>query len=163
MSRTEGFTLVEIMIAISIMAILLAIAVPSFREAGLGSELRSLSTELIASAHLARSEAMKRGAPVTLCVSPGGDACTAGAWRDGWIVTDGAAALRVQGAAPQGFRVREASALTAIVFQATGVGATPATFTVCRATPQPGHQEREVTINAAGRAESRRTTVGVCP
>jgi type IV fimbrial biogenesis protein FimT len=157
-----GVTLVEMMLAITVLAILLALAVPSFKEAGLGSQLRSASSELIASVNLARSEAIKRNAPVSLCVSSDGANCGAGGWEQGWIVIAGGSLIQKQAAAPTGFRISAASATTTVTFQPTGVGATPATFTICRATPSAGQQERVVTIDAAGRATSRRTTTGVC-
>src|SRR5829696_9083668 len=81
-----GFTLIELMIAITLMAILMAIAVPSFKDASLGSELRSIANDLVAHAALARSEAIKRNALVTLCVSADGATCSAGSWEQGWIV-----------------------------------------------------------------------------
>jgi type IV fimbrial biogenesis protein FimT len=161
-----GFTLIEMMVAIAIMAILLAIAVPSFREAGLSSELRSFSSDLLASANLARSEAIKRNAPVTLCVSAGGTSCGSGGWEQGWIVIVPsmvpATVVQRRDAATAGFRISASSSITNIVFQPTGVGATPTTLTVCRATPTAGHQERVVTIDAAGRASARKTTTGTC-
>jgi type IV fimbrial biogenesis protein FimT len=159
-----GFTLIEMMVAIAILAVLMSLAVPSFRDMGFGEQLRSASTELIAAANLARSEAIKRNAPVNLCVSSDGESCGVGGWEQGWIVTAGGPdPIRVKPAAPSGFRISATGAATAIVFQPTGVGATPASFTICRATPSPGRQERIVTIDAAGRATARRTTTGVCP
>jgi type IV fimbrial biogenesis protein FimT len=157
---SAGVTLIEMMVAISILAILLAIAVPSFSESRLSSQLRSSSTELIASANLAKSEAIKRNAPANLCVSTDGLTCGAGGWEQGWIVIAGGSVIRVQSAAPNGFRISGAAAT--VTFQPTGVGATPATLTICRATPSAGSQERVVTIDAAGRVTSRRTTVGTC-
>src|SRR5688572_9547660 len=99
-SHTEGgFTLIEMMIVISLIAILMAIAVPSFRDASLSSQLRSTANELVAGAMLARSEAIKRNAIVTMCVSSSGTACTGGSWEQGWIVTDGVTVIQRQHAA----------------------------------------------------------------
>jgi type IV fimbrial biogenesis protein FimT len=79
----RGFTLIELMVTISIMAILLMIAVPSFQNATLGSKLSSFANGLVASAHLARSEAIKRNADVTLCVSNSdGTDGGSGGWED---------------------------------------------------------------------------------
>jgi type IV fimbrial biogenesis protein FimT len=162
-----GFTLIEMMVAIGIMAILLSIAVPSFTQAGLGSQLRSSSTAMIASANLARSEAVKRNAPVNLCVSADGASCGAGGWEQGWIVMvpslpAGQQVIARGDPAPQGFRIMASSSTTTVTFQPTGVGATAASFKICRQSPNAGHQERLVTIDAAGKAASRQTTTGTC-
>ena len=95
-----GFTLIEMMIAITLMAILMAIAVPSFKDASLSSEVRSIANDLVAHAALARSEAIKRNAIVTLCVSADGATCGAGGWEQGWIVTSAGTPIMVEPAGP---------------------------------------------------------------
>ena len=159
----SGFTLIELMVTLSVMAILLMIAVPSFNEVTLGSKLGAFANNLAASAHLARSEAIKRNAPVSLCVSSNGKDCSAGGWEQGWIVLamDGTVVQRQQ-ALPAGFKATESGGVDDLVFQPSGVGATAATLTVCRATPTVGSQEREVTISATGRPNVKKTTTGSC-
>jgi type IV fimbrial biogenesis protein FimT len=157
-----GFTLIEAMITITLMAVLLALAVPSFRDAGLSSQLRGSANDLVASAHLARSEAIKRNAVVTLCMSSDGASCTnSGGWEQGWLVWSGTP-LQRQTAAPTGLKIT-AGGITSLSFQPTGAGATAAAFTVCRTTPSAGHEERVVTIDATGRPWVRRTTNAACP
>ena len=93
-----------------------------------------------------------------------GTGCAAGNWRNGWIVLAGGNVVHHVGGAAAGFRITETSAgTTSLVFQSTGVDTTPASFTVCRATPSVGNQERVVTVDATGRAVVRRTTTGSCP
>jgi type IV fimbrial biogenesis protein FimT len=174
--RIRGFTLVELMITITVMAILLGVAVPSFNDALLGSKLGSYANRIVASANLARSEAIKRNSPITLCVSTNGTGCTSGGWQSGWLVgceTDDNVACKSGGtdwlvlhreqAVAGGVRITETgSALTSIAFQPTGVGAAGATLKICRATPSAGTQERVVTITATGRASVAKTTAGSC-
>ncbi len=158
----RGFTLIEMMVTITVFMILAMIAVPSFRNASLSSQLRSSANDFIASANFARSEAIKRGIPVTMCVSTDGATCAAGGWEQGWIVSSGTTVLQHESAAPSGFKMSAVGNLATVSFQPIGVGATPATLTVCRATPSVGSQERVVTLDATGRAWLRITTTGVC-
>jgi type IV fimbrial biogenesis protein FimT len=160
-NAVRGFTLIEAMVAIAVMAILMAIAVPSFKNASLSSQLRAAANDLAASAYLARSEALKRNAVVTLCMSADGSTCAVtGGWEQGWIVLSGTP-LKVQPGAPAGLRIT-AAGITSLSFQPTAAGATAATFTVCRATPI-GREERVVTIDATGRPWIRTTTNAACP
>lgn len=163
--HSSGFTLVEVMVAISVMAILLAIAVPSFNSATLASQLRASATDLSSSAFLARSEAIKRNAVATMCIanSDGTDCAGSGSWEQGWIIRVGGSTLHRQKALSLPGMKISAGGLTGINFQPTGAGATAAVFTVCRATPTAGHEERVVTIDATGRPWTRRTTNAVCP
>jgi type IV fimbrial biogenesis protein FimT len=159
----RGFTLLEAMMAITVMAILMAIAVPSFKDASLSSQLRGAANELAASAYLARSEALKRNAVITLCMSADGENCaTSGGWEQGWVVRSPTGMLKAQAAAPSGLRIT-AGGVTSLSFQPTAAGATAATFTVCRATPSVGREEREVRIEATGRPWITRTTNAACP
>jgi type IV fimbrial biogenesis protein FimT len=160
---SSGFTLTEMMIAITVMAILMAVAVPSYRDASLGSQLRATANELFSSITLARSEAIKRNAVVTLCVSSDGAACGAGGWEQGWIVLQGGTVIHRQHAARTGFRISAAGGLDTLNFQPIGAGATSTTFTVCRATPSIGKQERVVTVDATGRGWVKTANLASCP
>jgi len=162
-TTSRGFTLIEMMIAITVMAILLAVAIPSYRDASLGSELRTLANDLYGSITLARSEAIKRNAVVTLCVSGDGAACGAGGWEQGWIVSQGGTVIHRQYAARTGFRISATAGLGTLNFQPIGAGATSTTFTVCRATPSVGNQERVVTVDATGRGWVKATRLASCP
>jgi type IV fimbrial biogenesis protein FimT len=160
----RGFTIVELMVTMLILAILIGFAVPTFRDAALSSRLTAHANDLLASAQIARSEAIKRNAAVTLCVSTDGSTCAdAGGWEQGWIIrTDDGVVLQRQEALAPEFRVTEANELTDLQFPPTVVGVGPASFTVCRATPV-GRQERVLTITVSGAASVQRTEVGDCP
>ncbi|MFD2425650.1 GspH/FimT family pseudopilin [Ralstonia solanacearum] len=89
--RARGFTLVELVVTIAIVAILVTLAAPSFRStiqsARTSIEVNSLVNDL----QFARSEAIKRGQPVSICVSSDGATCLANSssnnkWQVGWIV-----------------------------------------------------------------------------
>lgn len=58
---TQGFTLIELMVTVAMVAILMAVAAPSFVKFQQNAELTSRTNSLLASINTARSEAMKRG------------------------------------------------------------------------------------------------------
>jgi type IV fimbrial biogenesis protein FimT len=80
--RSRGFTLPELMLVVAVLAILSAVAAPSF-SAMIGSmRARGTSTDLYSSLARARSEAVKRNAEVKLYP------VTAGQWQAGWRIDD---------------------------------------------------------------------------
>jgi len=84
--RGAGFTLVELMVTIAVLAILLAIGIPAFASLIAANRLTSATNELVASLQTARTEAIRRNVRVTVCpAAPTATACS-GNWRDGWMV-----------------------------------------------------------------------------
>lgn len=83
--RQAGFTLVELLVTLTIAALFVAIAVPSYRTLWGRSLVASRSAALLADLKFARSEAITRGLPVSACPSANGAGCGDG-WHHGWIV-----------------------------------------------------------------------------
>ena len=85
---SSGFTLLEMMITITVLAILVGIGVPSFTNIIRTNRMASQTNELLGSFAVARSEAVKRGTLVTVCPANAAQtACAASdAWSNGWIV-----------------------------------------------------------------------------
>ncbi|HEY1725267.1 MAG TPA: GspH/FimT family pseudopilin [Steroidobacteraceae bacterium] len=82
-----GFTLLELVMVVSIAAILLALGVPSFRYVTTANRLAAEVNGLIGDMQFARTEAIKEGQSVVACVSTDGATCTGGnTWQSGWIV-----------------------------------------------------------------------------
>jgi len=85
----KGFTLIELMMAIVLVGILLGIGVPSFQSMMMNSRMTGDYNALTASLNFARSEAIKRSAPVSVCARATDDTC-GDDWSVGWLVFDDA-------------------------------------------------------------------------
>lgn len=87
-NHQRGFSLLELMITLSVAAILLVIAVPSFRDLMHRNQVSAASNELLASMAYARTEAITRGQLVSMCPSAdSGGTCAGGTtFESGWIV-----------------------------------------------------------------------------
>lgn len=93
MNRQRGLSLIELMIVLVILGILTSIALPSYRSFMISNAIASQGNLLHGSLALARSEAISRGVPVSVCRSTNGASCTSGSsesgntgWGDGWII-----------------------------------------------------------------------------
>ena len=82
----RGFTIPELMTALAVTGLSLALAVPSMDNV-IANQQRATSVNLLLSTlHLARSAAMTRNEVITLCASSNGEQCTDTPWASGWIV-----------------------------------------------------------------------------
>jgi type IV fimbrial biogenesis protein FimT len=81
----KGFTLIELMVVLSIIGILTSLALPSFESFIRKQESSGQINHLYTSLYLARSEAVKRNQTVTICKSSTKSHC-GGDWSDGWLM-----------------------------------------------------------------------------
>ena len=83
----SGFTMVELMVTIAVLAILTGLALPSFQGSLRSNRVATTSNEVLASFSLARTEAIRGIGRAGVCPSATGLACVASAdWAAGWIV-----------------------------------------------------------------------------
>jgi type IV fimbrial biogenesis protein FimT len=91
-SRASGFTLIELMVTISIAAILAMLAAPSFKDFVIRNRSAALTNEFVGSTLRARTEAVSRNMCMSMCRSTnasGAAPSCAGqgtSWEGGWII-----------------------------------------------------------------------------
>ena len=175
----RGLTLVEVMVAVAILATLAGTALNSWRSVGASMKLSAFTNGFVSHFQHARGEAIKRNSRVVMCKSANGTTCaTAGGWEQGWVVfhdannngrrDDGELIIRRGDALPSGYRLTGnntvASYLSFSPFGGTRFtsGAFQAgTITVCRTSVETS-DARQVVINAVGRPRIQRTTLPMC-
>jgi type IV fimbrial biogenesis protein FimT len=163
-------TAIELLSALSIVAIISAMAVPAFRTFVQNNRAAEQSNALVGALALARNEAVTRGVPVSACASTDGESCDVSGglftfWTPGWIVfTDAAGNLGdVDDAAVPPDRVlRVLPALSGEAVLASNrnfVSYTPSGFlsgaqaVFALSVPDcTGNQNRRIVVNPQGRA-----------
>lgn len=183
---TKGFTLVELMMTLAVLAILLGIAVPGFQSTFASNRLITTTNDLVSAVQLIRMEAIRKNHRVSLCRSDDGASCGTGTgtWTNGWVIFDdpdhdatvdtGEAVLRRATSTPSGITIAgngqvadyvsyapdSAAKLTTGAFQ-TG------TIRVCSTSSALSDDERarDIVINIAGRIITRKPSniSSACP
>lgn len=161
----NGFTLIELMVTISVAAILLALAAPAFQGLLISNRITAQTNDLVSDLAFARSEAIKRGVRVTVCFANTATTCGAGTnWTQGWIVfVDGGTAGDATGdtilrthEALRGNNTLTATTLTAnhfISYFPSGTIDATETFRLCNV----GFLGRIVGVSATGRVNTMNT------
>ena len=78
--QQQGFTLIELMVVLTVLGVMMAFAAPNFREYKRNSALNNTTNMLVSSIYRTRTEAMKEGAPAILEPTSGND------WTGGWRI-----------------------------------------------------------------------------
>lgn len=156
-----GFSLVELMVVLTIVALMASLGTPSLILFIRASTVTTATTELASAIHYARSEAVKRGWPVTICksstVNADNPACSHAAnWRDGWlvfvdkdidgVVDNGETSLRVGKPPSSDVDITSNNFTNRISYLATGTSNNNGSFTLCA-----NNIARKIVINKTGR------------
>lgn len=154
----NGFTLIEMMIVLSVLAIGLAIGMPQMRHFVEEAQIRSVSSDLTQSLWQARSQAMATGRSVTVCpLTADGSTCAANNanWSNGWLVYQGrasqapqAATILTRSVGVSGAAVASGTVLTMTFDPRGGVSPAEAKITVlCSGSPI---EKRSLTVHRNG-------------
>lgn len=169
--RSEaGFTMMELLITMTLAGILMAVAVPSFRSAIIGNRLTTQANDIVAAMTYARSEAISHNTTVTFCRAnlEASTNCSgsSGDWRF-WIVRNAGGVLR-RGAVPpydgtyslSSTLVNDSMTITSDGMSRSG-GAliTDRTFTLCNSTLSTNNI-RTVTLGAGSRITTDKSSGG---
>lgn len=128
--RQRGFTITELMITVAIVAILLAIGIPSFKYVSTANRMSGEINNLLGDMQLARAAAIQQGQTVTICASTDHATCSGGsAWNTGWIIFGGTGApsssnpiIRVQSAFSGSDSLAAGGPTSAVTFNREGFG-----------------------------------------
>jgi type IV fimbrial biogenesis protein FimT len=159
--KVTGFTLIELMVTLSVAAILAALATPSFKNLIRSTTLTTISNQLVAAMATARSESIKLGVPVSINAINGD-------WSDGWEVNqlqaDGTVCndtqnclIRHFGAVKSGYSVQLTDSVTdpELVYLPSGLikssGTIERKYQICA---DDFSQQKHVTVTETGRTES---------
>lgn len=147
--QQRGLTVIELMVVLALVAVVAGIAAPGMRSFAAGVRIKSLANELTSDLLVARSEALKRNASVT--VAPNGNG-----WQAGWNVRTAADLLLQREASHADLQFEAPPAL--MVFNASGRLTNPAgtvRMTVSSSNLQSDAAKRCVEVDPSGRARTR--------
>tara|TARA_R110001583_G_scaffold184037_2_gene343058 strand:+ start:45346 stop:45837 length:492 start_codon:yes stop_codon:yes gene_type:complete len=74
--RAKGFSLIELMVTLAVLAILIGVGVPSFQGMIANSRIAAASNDVVSGMYAAKSEAIKRNDSIRFCINP-----TTKAWQ----------------------------------------------------------------------------------
>lgn len=164
MTPSRGFTLIELIITITIAAILLGLAVPGMQGFVENNRMKLTVGQLADSLNFARSEATKRRFPVSVCPRSTDTSCAGGgAWNSGWLVfTDDDSngvidgineVLRVVDSLPNHVTLETSGFATSYVqYSSTGELNVSGRFKICNNQSSFDSISRAIDVSATGRA-----------
>jgi type IV fimbrial biogenesis protein FimT len=144
----SGFTLIELMVVVTILVIAIGMGTPSLSAFLQGQQVKGLAYDLTTDLLLARSEALKRNASVSIARS-------STSWSSGWTTAAAGVRISTRNAAAQSVDVSGAPA--SITFDVNGRVSSPTTDV--RITISKAGASRCVELDLSGRA---RSSVGAC-
>lgn len=144
-----GFTLVELLTAMAITAILATQAVPSFFSTIQNNRLTTQANEFVFAMNFARGEAIKRGAAITIVAT--GNASD-NEWGDGWNVMSGGEVLKQFSALDGSSVLNSAGNINTFTYASSGRINTADVLSLCDG--RSGETGRIISISTTGRVST---------
>ncbi len=168
LESSSGYTLMELMVTISIAGILISVAIPSFTSIISSNRLTTYANELVTALNLARSEAIKRGGSVTVRKVDDYSFTNLGTsanWEDGWdVFTDidndgkfetGDVLIRTYAHLPSSYTLRGNNFSNFIRYTSSGQSNTNGSFVICDNSDgnniPEANSSRLIIVNTVGR------------
>lgn len=161
------------MVTLAVVGILAVVAVPAMQALVNGNRLAGATGEMTSALQLARSEAVRRSARVTVCRSSDGETCEDGTDWENWIVigrdnaesdATGTEVIDVIRRETVAGPVQVSGPATGIEFRPSGMIDGDATVTVCVPTDNPVENQRVITVMISGVTRAAGVNgAGACP
>lgn len=163
----HGFTLLELMVTVSVIGILAAVAFPSMSWMANAARLDGTADELVTTVQMARAEAVRLNSRMTVCGSTDGTTCAVATGWTRWIIRgrDNVTGTNeiIRDTTATG-NVQVSGPAAGIVFRPSGQIDNQAAITVCIPTSTPPQNQRALTVMVSGVvSKSKANGGGACP
>lgn len=155
MRTLRGFTLIELLVTTVVAALLIAVAVPSFKTFVENNRLATATNSLVAAMQYARSEAVKRGQTVRLVAT---GATASDEWGGGWEVRDAGGTVLRAGEPVDDAALDSTSDVSQLNYGSSGFVDNADTINVC---VESGREGRRIRLNLGGRTHVE--SIASCP
>lgn len=174
-SVCQGVTIVELMVVLSILAVLLTVGIPSYTNLLHKNRISETSGLLHVSLNLARGEAIKQRRQVQVCPTADGGSCrNDGVWSEGWLVfadadgdnaPDDGEVVRFVNTLGDGVEIQVSAAIDDFLrFQPTGMvigdGGFAGQFRICHAAS--GVHSNVLAVTPAGQVRLSQESAAEC-
>jgi type IV fimbrial biogenesis protein FimT len=165
MPRAAGFTIIELMFVVALIAVVLGIGAPAMTTMVANNRISTVASDLLTDFTFARATAISRSQRVGICASNDQATCNGSSWQQGWMIYVDANSnngfdvatetiVRVHDALPSGLTVTATPPALDVIFRPSGPADAARSFLVCKT----GFIGRTIAINATGRPLSTPTS-----